>query len=189
MGIISLRIFACWTRIWIQKSSITLEFWANWQKSSKTQKFFKNSSFILKINILLLLCILVTIPMYLYLANMISMMISFEEVVRKSSKNRRKKFQFCSDWCGIIRNELKTSFQTEKEWILIGRSHSDFHYEWVRASETDFAFIRNNRSEWIRDVRIETESISFRNLHQGFGLSWSVYNSILVGLDCLVSVH
>ena len=76
-------------------------------------------------------------------------------------------WEFRSDWCGVIRSKLETSIRIEKEWIIIGRSHSDFHYEWVRASETDFAFIQN-RSEWIGDIRIETESIFIPKLAAGY---------------------
>ena len=81
-------------------------------------------------------------------------------------KRIQTEWEFYSDWCGIIRNKLETSIRTKKKWIVIGRSHSDFHYEWVRASETDFAFI-HNRSEWIGDIRIETESIFIPKLAAG----------------------
>ena len=81
-------------------------------------------------------------------------------------KRIQTEWEFCSDWCGIIRNKLETSIRTKNEWIIIGRSHSDFYYEWVRASETDFAFIYN-RSEWIGDIRIETEAIFIPKLATG----------------------
>ena len=56
------------------------------QKNSKTPKIVKNSSFIFKIDILLLLCILVTC-IYLYLLNMIltSMKIHNPQILKKSS--------------------------------------------------------------------------------------------------------
>ena len=85
-------------------------------------------------------------------------------------KRIQTKWEICSDRCGIIRNKLETSIRTEKEWIVIGRSHLDFHYEWVRASETDFACI-HNRSEWIGDIRIETESIFIPKLAAGIYLA------------------
>ena len=50
-GTISLRILARWKRIWILQTSITLQFWADRQKRSKTPKIFKNSSFNLKIDL------------------------------------------------------------------------------------------------------------------------------------------
>ena len=73
--------------------------------------------------------------------------------------NFRTEWEFCSDWCGIIRKKLEITIQIEKEWIVIVRmSHSNFLFEGVHASETVFAFIRN-RSKWFGDVRIQTDSI------------------------------
>ena len=82
-------------------------------------------------------------------------------------KRIQAEWEFCSDRRGIIWNEFETTIRTEREWIVIGRSHSDFHSEGVRASVTDFLLICN-WSEWFRNVRIQTKSILFRSFATGW---------------------
>ena len=97
-------------------------------------------------------------------------------------KRIQTEWEFCSDRCAIIRIELETSIQTEKEWIVIGRSHSDFHYEWVRAFGNRFRIhsfiIDRNESEMygLKRNRFHSETRIRESIESMIALTYRLKN-------------